>query len=197
MGSGLSCGFDSKARTKLWIEALEDVRNAIAHSRPLLQFERELAAGVSGQLRNQITIYRTSKEPANQHYPVIESVRDRFGQPSLPPHSYFGDRTLVRLDVGDVLSFDCTGSDQRGRDLEWALYGLVNDLDGEVEIASAQGASAVLSWMVAENFVGESKLFRVRLRAVGARHFRYQDGWPVVSYDDQASFAYAVNPPYE
>ena len=113
--------FGHKDRTEVLLTILGDVRNVIAHSRQLLPFEVDLASGISGRLRNQITIYRTSRRPADEHYPVIESVQDQYGQ-------WGGDwvqtdiaTTRLRLDVGDTVTFVCQGSDQQGRALEWLL----------------------------------------------------------------------------
>jgi len=74
--------FDDKKRTEVYFGILEDFRNPSAHSRELATFERELLSGISTQLRNQVALYRTALDPANAHYPLIESIIDCFGQVS-------------------------------------------------------------------------------------------------------------------
>lgn len=114
---GFAQVFGSKRRTAVYLDTLESLRDSIAHSRPLLTFEAEMFCGISGLLRNQVTLYRTSDDPASQHYPVIESVRDHFGQTG----QTYGAAT-VRIEVGDQVTFACHGSDVAARELEWVIW---------------------------------------------------------------------------
>lgn len=125
--------FADRKRTKVWLETAEDVRNAIAHSRQLLGFERSLIAGISGQIRNLVTIYRTEREPASAHYAVIERAVDQYGTVGRGPKRYDLPETLIRVEVGETVEFDCIGRDARGRELDWFLFSkytpLAYDLD--------------------------------------------------------------------
>jgi Swt1-like HEPN len=184
-----SAVFSDKKRTEVALGILEDVRNAIAHSRELLQFERELVSGYSGQLRNQVTIYRTRTSPATAHYPVIESVTDGLGQvgkisgdgwrrgPDYPP----------RLEVGETITFTCRGSDERGRELEWFLQ-------EHSRGPFALGTSVILRWEVSTEHVGEDKTVWIRMRAVDSQFRRFHRSFEP-EYDDERFFIYAVNPP--
>ena len=57
----------------------EEFRNAPMRSRTLVPFERALAEGMAGEIRNKVTIYRSALDPADRHFPRIEYVRDSFG----------------------------------------------------------------------------------------------------------------------
>jgi hypothetical protein len=192
--------FSDQQRIEVYLEAVERVRNAIAHSRQLLEFEKDLVSGISGQLRNQITIYRTRTEPATAHYPVIESVQDSFGQRGRDPDGVAP--TVLRrgwitqrLEVGDTVSFDCHGSDERGRELEWFLQAVGRSFAPlEPSTVTTTGSTAVLRWNVTDEDVGEERWVAVAMRSLGARYHRRTDALKT-AYDDKRAFLYAVNPP--
>lgn len=72
------------------LKRLNALRNAVGHSRPLLQFEREFISGIAGQIRNQVTIYMSSQDPAGELYPRVESVVDSLGtRLEEPADSYY------------------------------------------------------------------------------------------------------------
>ena len=58
---------------------LEGFRNAPMHSRTLVPFEGALAEGMTGEIRNKVTSYRSELDLADRHFPRIEYVRDSFG----------------------------------------------------------------------------------------------------------------------
>ncbi|MGW4295067.1 hypothetical protein ACWEH1_18695 [Micromonospora chersina] len=72
--------FDDLARTKVFFGILSDYRNDVAHSRELNDFEKHLLVGSSGQLRNQIAIYRGQAVGSSAYYPTIERAWDNFGK---------------------------------------------------------------------------------------------------------------------
>ena len=194
--------FKEQKRTEVFLGVLEDVRNAIAHSRELLQFERELVAGISGHLRNQVTIYRTSSEPVAAHYPLIESVVDNFGSNGFPVLVMEVERPrgalMPRLEVGDIVSFTCQGSDVRGRELEWHVLTEVERFKGQSSAVTWQrGSPVVIDWQPGEEHVSESLVVYVRTRAADARFRRKRDltVYYLDEYDDVRTFYYAVNPP--
>ncbi|MFE5338885.1 hypothetical protein ACFQ80_01570 [Isoptericola sp. NPDC056578] len=90
------------------IEALlkrfDDLRNTVAHSRDLLPFEKDLLAGIAGDIENRVTIYMSSKDPAGDIYPRITAVMDSFGhQPprrASPPSHTPGPRRRSGCDRG-------------------------------------------------------------------------------------------------
>lgn len=210
--------FDDKKRTEVWLATLEDVRNAIAHSRQLVEYERYLVSGISGQIRNLVTLYRTNAIPANAHYAIIESVRDNFGTVGTGDFQLAMQedyQTHPRLEVGDTLSFTCSGSDGRGRELDWILYakdhlGLYIALEGqpqpEARLVRGRGNDIVLSWTVGPGDVGENYTIEVYVKPVGSRFTRLGDSSETPSepwmfsgppHDDKAAFRYSVNPPLD
>ena len=85
--------FGDKRRFDVYLETLEGLRNVVAHNRSFLPYEMNLISGISGRLRNQVTLYRSSQDPVSQFYPVIESVVDHLGQsgsPTVPRGPYSG-----------------------------------------------------------------------------------------------------------
>jgi hypothetical protein len=50
-----------KSETGALLKRLDDLRNAIAHNRPLVPFEADLAAGIAGEMRNRVTIIHEHK----------------------------------------------------------------------------------------------------------------------------------------
>jgi hypothetical protein len=167
-----------------------------------LQFERELVSGISGLLRNQITIFRTTRSPSTAHYSIIESVTDSFGNVGTfdSVELYDTGRTKLRLEVGDVVSFTCRGSDERGRELEWFVEASLPPFRLYITDATStiKGASPVIQWTPAEGQVGEKVFVWVKMRAVGSRFRKVmtRPDWQP-DYDDARVFTYAVNPPRE
>jgi hypothetical protein len=198
--------FDDKRRTETWFSVLEDVRNAIAHSRALVDYERHLVVGVSGQLRNQITMYRTSESPRRQHYPIIESVRDNFGRIAYVEGEYL-DMSVrgtmpetPRLEIGDTVTLECIGSDARGRDLEW-LVEPVPSGHFRAEALRAVGSPVRVPIVIGEEHVTEQLNVKIYLRALGARYTIHgrprEEGSISPAHDDERLLYFAVNPPIE
>lgn len=179
--------FGDQDRTGAFLGVLEDLRNTVALSRELLPFERDLLNGVTGQIRNQVTLFRSTRESAESFYPVIETVTDSFG--NLGGNNSDADmrNTDVRLSVGDTITFHCTGWDPRGRELTWSL--LVQSRDTPRELIS--GGAVHLPWIVAEEDVGEKVWVRVRVTHSGRHHRMTQWG----DFDDERVYTYDVNPP--
>lgn len=163
----------------------EDYRNAPAHSRTLLPWERDLLSGIAGVVRTAVTTYRSNKGPDMEFYPIIERVRDVFGN-EVAEHDQWTNTARPRLElhVGDVVRFECSGWDPHGRELIWwgSVYG------GHSTLAEARGTSAALDWTVSEGDVGDSMTVFLYMRSVSK--FHRQNGW-----DDVVGFEYRVIPP--
>jgi hypothetical protein len=91
-----------KKHFDVYMDRVEDFRNAPMHSRELLPFERDLLSGIVGQIRNLTTLFRSQKGPDRKHYPVAESIVDSFGT-QFKIHDEPNDftNTRIRLQVGD------------------------------------------------------------------------------------------------
>lgn len=198
--------FQNEARLKVYFEFMAGVRNAIAHSRELVDFEKQLLSGMATQLRSQISLYRTEQDPKTMHYPLIESARDSFGQLGRPDYLEDMDQS-VRLDVGQRVEVDCRALDHRGRELHWFLAVLnqdsviINHLkDDEVKI----GNEVRLPFEPTEEDVGERFSVVAYMRSEGRFHLhtdngfsRVQTSWEDFAYDDCRYFHFAVNPPLD
>ena len=92
----------------VYMDRLEEFRNAPMHSRTLVPFERALAEGMAGEIRNKVTIHRSGLDPANRHFPRIEYVRDSLGNAAPAGPMAIVDTSLT-LYPGDEILFECSG----------------------------------------------------------------------------------------
>lgn len=175
--------FGDKKRFDVYMDRVEDFRNAPMHSRTLLPFERDLLSGIVGEFRNLATMARSKQGPDKQFYPIIESIVDSHGVNADVGASV--TMTGLRLQVGEVVQFSCRGWDPQGRDLHWELC---RSPSGSGKMDEAVGSEVVLTWRVSKSHVGEQAVATVMLRSTGEFHRH--------GYVDQTHMmAYAVNPP--
>lgn len=73
----LAAALGDRKRALPLLDRADQLRNAVAHSRPLLPFEQDLLAGISGQIRNQVILYMSTQDAAGDIYPRIESINRR------------------------------------------------------------------------------------------------------------------------
>lgn len=182
--------FDDKARTIAYLGSVEDVRNNIAHSRQLVQYERDLLSGIAGQIRNQVALYRSNEEESRNYYPLIESLRDGFGNEGRgtgfagPPAS-----RLARLDVGHVLEFTGSAFSATNSPVKWYLSGT-----NLAQVEVTEGNDVTFSFTVTEECVGES--FSIFIIIVAdSKYHRYPMAMGSMNCDDYREFYYSVNPP--
>lgn len=123
-----------KDETRVLLDVLLRARRPVAHTRPLLPFEQDLASGIAGLLRNRVTIYLSAQSPDGNYYPRIERITDSFGTTFVPESLDAHDQaqsvqsgTTVR--VGDTVSFECLANDPQGRELRWRLEALSKNPD--------------------------------------------------------------------
>lgn len=171
------------------LSRFEILRDPVGHSRALLPFEADLLSGIAGQVRNQVTIYMSSQDPAGDIYPRIESITDSLGRriessgrAGAILGSVTGPLTIVR--PGDVVTFTCVGIDPQGRDLEWVAKSLWREAT-----RGPSGQATLLHWTVVDRDVNESKVIIVRMRAAGTPYHRGGQ------YDQAAHFHFRVRPP--
>jgi len=189
-----------KGRTMAYFGVVEDVRNSIAHNRELVPFERELISGIAGQIRNQVSIYRSAQSAEARYYPLIEEVRDNFGNLGRGHRSKArhddGRKHFMRLDVGDIIYFEGSAFDARGKGFRWLLRPCTRGwhrAGNRRAIDVAEGDHATFHYRVTEADVGEDFMLQV-LIAAKSKYHRYPDPG-AESYDDSAEFPYAVSPP--
>lgn len=194
--------FEDKKRTDAFFRAVEDVRNTIAHSRQLVQFERDLIAGISGQLRNQITLWRQQQgDLARRYYPVIESIIDSFGRVATNGTYTSGPDNPVRVEVGQPVSFDCVASDFRQRGLTWQVW-VRRPLDFtpvmQPNLTLRNSGTFSVTLRPTEQHVGENVfvLFTVASPGPYWRH-NYHPATGHVNFDDIQQLEFAISPPLD
>lgn len=184
--------FRDRARFKVYLEVAEDVRNAVAHSRQIALFEKDLLSGIAGHVRTLVSDYRTEKDPSARFYPLIEEVSDTFGNIGLKD-TYFADKPLGRLEVGDEIRFRASAFSSLDVELIWkfqdkdsSTYHLPGEDDSLAEVG--RGSDVEFKYVVTREDVGEWVVFSVILTS--SFDFHRQD-----LYDDARYFVYQVNPP--
>jgi hypothetical protein len=188
--------FKNETRTRVAFEALTSYRNASQHNRPLVPFERDLLSGISGQIRNFVTLYLNDISETRQHYPVIEFAMDSLGNPGLSGDDWISATSMAELEVGSVLTFDARGWDPRDRQLEWMLF--VNKSYGitpydEPLISTAVGNDVSLSVTITDEMVALELYVSIVLANESRYHAR--QGIAMVPHDDRREWLYRVNPP--
>lgn len=195
--------FDDLARTKVFLSLLADYRNPVAHSRELVGFELDLLSGASGQLRQQVILYRTRHEPSSAHYPVIESVTDNFGQvfsgsvDNVVAWQMMYPGPLVRLEVGERVQFSCVGWDSQERLLTWKVRA-GRELYLAQPTLTLSGRRATFTVKVGPQWVGEEIGVAISLKSPGPHHRNMSSLAShvfVSQYDAEVFAFYAVNPP--
>ncbi|MGB7061645.1 MAG: Swt1 family HEPN domain-containing protein [Candidatus Zixiibacteriota bacterium] len=110
---------------EVWLSTLEDLRNPEAHRRELLPHQKQLAAGIAGEIRTRIVRYRSKDVAVDNYFPRIESARDNHGNLFTAGESSMFDTGTV-LHPGDDLEFIVTASDPYGQKLQYG-FGVGSD----------------------------------------------------------------------
>lgn len=186
----LASALGKKASTLPLLRRFDNIRNSVAHSRPLLQFEHDLMSGIAGQIRNQVTIFMSAQDDVGDIYPRIESVMDGYGRRvesatvegeiagSCPDYGI-----IVR--PGDTVVFECVGVDPQDRDLEWTL----TSANSHTTTLIPSGEPAVVSWQVTDEDVNETAMVEIYLAASEAKYHRFG------TWDHRTYFGFRVRPP--
>lgn len=188
--------FSDRERTRALLGIVEDVRNSVAHSRDLIPFERDLVSGIAGMMRNQVSLYRSSRITSARYYPLIESIKDHFGDEGHPEHGPVPPGQ--RIEVGSVISFTGSAFNAKGRPVRWQILPVKDQIfmpSDHSKIEAAIGDSVHFEYEVTENDVHELFALNVRITAESRWH-RNMPGHRE-PYDDQRIFLYSVNPPDE
>jgi len=167
----------------VYIDRLEEFRNAPMHSRALVPFERALAEGMAGEIRNKVTIYRSGLDPTDRHFPRIEYVRDSFGNALTGGGAAGILGTGLTLHPGDEVSFEGSGWDPQDGPLKWTMQ----VMGADEPLHEEQGQHVSFTWRVTEANIAANKY--VELRLISERPWHRRSG-----YDDEKTFAYTVLP---
>jgi hypothetical protein len=164
------------------LDRLADFRIAEMHGRPLLPFELSLTAGISGEIRNRVAIFRSEMGPSREYFPRIEYVRDSFGNVRRG-HGSAPEGSAVRLILhpGDEIVFDCHAWDPDNLPFTWSV---LRGSGGRLLDASA---SPEFVWRVAADDIADPCTIFFYLKSTRAYHRN-------ATYDDGVSFSYTVLP---
>ena len=123
--NGLSAIFDAELReVEVLLSLLEELRNPDAHRRELLPYESQLALGISGKIRSQISLFYNKMQQSDSYFSRIETIQDNLGNSwSVPTTKENQPNRLLR--PGDVIEFNVTASDPQGHPILYAAYELL------------------------------------------------------------------------
>lgn len=196
--------FEDKKRIEAYFEIVKDVRNAIAHSRTIVPYERELLSGAAQHLSNLLSLHGLSDDATQRYYPTIEDVVDSFGTAGRPlgkEHWYaeYADTPTPRLEVGQVVKFSGRAVSARGKDITWYwMTSLPNEIFPQIaEIGT--GLELNYEWTVTEKEVREYADYTVYIVSESNyhRHSALYLGGNKVPADDARHFTYSINPPVD
>jgi len=187
---GFNQVFGDRKRFDVYTDRLNAFRNPGAHSRPLLPFEEHLVLGMSGELRQEITLFLSSGAggPEPEYFPRIEEVRDSYGTRAIgegtsgSPGDSFVESGIV-LRPGDKIAFVAKAWDPEDGLLEWYIY------------ASARwrgkltGPVVEWEWLIEEQDISETA--RVSFTLMSNRPYHRHAG----GGDDNVLIGYKVLPP--
>ena len=160
---------------KTYLTTLQKFNNPDAFNRPLMSFEKHLILGVTGTIRNNISVYRSWKEVGKEGFPLIESVQDNFsnlwtmGSPKKL-------KTQLSLTEGDILEFAVIASDPKDEFLEYRIF------------PNKWQTGNILQHQLNRDDVGKDNTIKIGIRSTRNYH-AYPAG-----YDDRVTFEYTVLP---
>jgi hypothetical protein len=187
---GFKDSFKDKRRFEVYVDRISAFRNPDAHSRALLPFEEHLVLGMTGELRQEITLFLSSGAggPEPEHFARIEEVRDSFGTRVIGEATAEPMGNLVRspavLRPGDTVSFIGRAWDPEGSDLEWRIFLAIRS-----EHITLRGSEIEWEWQIEQRDISESSYIQFSIES--ARPYDRT----VHNSDDEALLFYRVLPP--
>jgi hypothetical protein len=189
--SPISAALGRERDALTFLERFDDLRNTVAHSRPLQIFEIELLSGIAGEVQNRVTIYMSQQNNDENIWPRITEVRDSFG------NTLDGTATLttnnpwvqtgLTIRVGDVVTFTCRATDQEGRTPLWRFTPHPANPADQQKLEES-GTEVTFAWTVTEGNIGVGGGVQITLIGPGTHH-RWPEG-----RDGFAGFWYRVLP---
>jgi hypothetical protein len=156
--------FGDQTELRVYMEKLADFRNPDAHSRSLLPVEQQLVEGMTGELRQKITLFlsKGGGGPEPEHFARIEEVTDSFGNRSTGLASGGGVLyTGLILRPGDTVVFRAQAWDPQGLPLTWDLF-----FGASQTMVTLAGAAVEHEWAVTEADIGtENNFVRFALKS--------------------------------
>ncbi len=171
--------FGTWKRMEVYLQRLISFRHPQRHGRELLPFERDLLLGVTGEIRNKITVFLSERGPDEEYFPKIEYVSDSFGNVARGSGSSVS--TGLTLHPGDEVTFTCHGWDPKGEKLQWGW----NADPTMMQIDHYEDDE--FTWRLEDKDVAESQGVHIFLLSFRPFH---RHGW----YDEEVTFNYRVLP---
>jgi hypothetical protein len=166
---------------EVFLAQLETLRDPDAHRRELLPHQKNLALGISGEIRTKLIRYRSKLETSEDYFPRIESARDSLGHIWTPSSTSFHLlNTEQILRPGDLIDYVITASDPLGGRLEFRMK-VDSDRHSEWQTDNS------FSLKILEKHIG--KIFCVRLDVRSSRPHH-----ATIDFDDKVEFIYTVLP---
>jgi len=160
--------FDDMKRTLAYFGILKDVRNSVAHSRDLVPFERDLLSGIVGHLRNQVSLFRSSDDTPTRYYPLIESLKDSFGEAGRNVGAItFG--TPLRIDVDQIIAFTGSAFSASSKPVSWWLQSMPEHSVYQEPVKVAEGDDVTIQYAVTESDVSERLNVVIYIRIYSGR----------------------------
>lgn len=190
----LAAALGKRERTHPLLKRFEELRNTVAHVRQLYAFEEDIYSGIAGTIRNQVTIYMSTQDPAGDYYPRIEAAWDSFGnridgdvQPGSAGEIAGRINSDLILRPGELVAFTCVGIDPHERDLEWDFQPPSYADQQRLQVGS--GRQVTFTWTVNDADVGEHAVVNFYMRCSGSSYNRAN------GFDQRIYFSYMVRPP--
>ncbi|MFF5292607.1 Swt1 family HEPN domain-containing protein [Paractinoplanes globisporus] len=179
--------FKDRKRFDTYVDRLAAFRNPDAHSRSLLPFEEHLVIGMTGELRQEITVFLSegSGGTEREYFPRIEEVIDSFGNRG-------NDGQLVQsgltLRVGDSVQFSGRAWDPDGDDLAWKVVVYGTPASRHTPTTGVDNTFE-WEWLVTAEHIRESCF--LEFSVISTKDYHKHAG-----HDGQVTFAYTILPPY-
>lgn len=168
---------------EVYLTELERLRDPDAHRRELLPHQKQLAAGISGEIRSRIVRFRSKRETSDDVFPRIESARDSLGNIWVPNSAFRTTDVLtgMTLRIGDQIDFLLTARDPEDAALEYSMQvGIIGPM-------SPWQASPEFSLRLTEKHIARN--FTVDLQVRSNRDYHAYG-----AIDALVSFKYSVLP---
>lgn len=167
--------FPDLDRTTTYLRILESYRNPDNHLRELFIHEKHLLLGITGEIRAQITAFRSLLELGKQGFPRIEYVKDDLGNVWVPgkPRRV---KTNLTLRPGDTIEFIVKASDPEEMPLEYKIHG------------EKWQTGNILLFEIGDKHIKKQAQISITIRS--SRKFH---AFPL-GYDDRVVFEYQIVP---
>lgn len=178
--------FGDRGTTRVYLDRLTAFRNPEMHGRDLLPFERHLVLGITGEIRNKVTIYRSERRAEKEFFPRIEYAADSFGNVASREDGSLVANTNLIVHPGDEVIFELRAWDPEGLPWSWKV---ITSGFSAVDIEGDQ-----ITWRVESKNIADPASVTVYLHG-GRDYHRRQgagEGW-----DDTVTFTYRVLPGHQ